>query len=205
LRRIEIPIPSDTEGLRRRELQHIDDLISMSDGQIWLDERFEQAGRQPPMDPQRSITRVGIGADTKSRADAPAIRRVVEGLRLDWAQAASMDGADLGTKASVKQIRKSGALLLAMHQRPGSKGRTLSESCVALLAATKGHLDLSVDQGVRPGTEQGDFLLSGLFDHVRKVAPEATKAVDDTQDMSESSYAEIEDAIKSYFVTLRAS
>ena len=86
-------------------LQHIDDLISMSDGQIWFDDALSHAGQSLPVDPQRSITRVGIGADTESRADAPAIRRIAEGVRLDLAQAASMDCADV-TNTSRKQTRK---------------------------------------------------------------------------------------------------
>jgi hypothetical protein len=53
--------------------------------------------KSPSIDPQRSITRIGIGADTDSRADAPAIRRIAEGVRLDLAQAASMDGAESTT------------------------------------------------------------------------------------------------------------
>lgn len=199
LRKINIPIPSDSEGVRRMALQHVDDLISMSDGQIWLDERLEEIGRQPPMDPQRSITRIGIGADTESRADAPALRRIVEGLRLDLAQAASMDGADTATNASVKQIRRSNALLLAMHQRSGSACRKLSESCVLLLAATKGFLDSTVDKGILAGTEEGDSLVKELLEHAGTVAPSAMKDVDDSQDISESSLLEMEDAIKSFF------
>ena len=75
LRKIEIPVPvaSDNEKQRRYALAHADDLISMSDGQIWLDERLYAQGQRPAMDAQRSITRVGVGADTKSRADAPII------------------------------------------------------------------------------------------------------------------------------------
>ena len=199
LRKIDIPIPSDSEGVRRMALQHVDDLISMSDGQIWLDERLEQAGRQPPMDPQRSITRIGIGADTESRADAPALRRIVEGLRLDLAQAASMDGADTATNASVKQIRRSNALLLAMHQKSGAKGRKLSESCVVLLAATKGHLDSTVDNGILPGTDEGDAVIGNLLEHVASGAPSAMADVDASQDMSENSLLEMEEAIKSFF------
>ena len=82
LKKIQIPVPvaSDSEQKRRLELQHVDDLISMSDGQCWLDESLASAGQRPSLDPQRSITRIGIGADTMSRADAPAMRNLVGGL-----------------------------------------------------------------------------------------------------------------------------
>lgn len=199
LRKIQIPVPSATEGLRRLSLQHVDDLISMSDGQIWLDEGLKQSGRCPAMDFQRSITRIGIGADTESRADAAAVRRVVEGLRLDLSQAEHMDGADIETNASVKQIQNARAWLLAMHQPPASGGRLLSESCTLLLAASKGHLGDSVNNGIVAGTEEGEVLMKELLTHVRKTAPNAMEEIDSTQDLSESVRDEIDSAIKGFF------
>ena len=52
LRKIQIPLPaaSESENSRRIALQHTDDLISMSDGQIWLDESLYNKGQRPAMD-----------------------------------------------------------------------------------------------------------------------------------------------------------
>jgi len=198
LRKIDIPIPSVTEGQKRLVLQHIDDLISMSDGQIWFDERLAQQGQSPPMDPQKSITRVGIGADTESRADAPAVRRMVEGLRLDLAQAASMDGAE-ATEASSKQVRKRNAWLLAMYQEPGHGGRTLAESCIALLSASTGALDETIDAGGLAGTDKGQSVMRDLIAHVEDVAPDAVKEINDTLDISPTRRTELIEAIDSFF------
>ncbi len=199
LRKIQIPVPSDAEGVRRFALQHVDDLISMSDGQIWLDEELERNGRRPAMDFQRSVTRIGIGADTESRADAPAMRRVVEGLRLDLSQALDMNGADFATNASKKQARNALAWLLAMHQPSASKVRTLSESCAALLAASKGYLSDSVDGGVLAGTSAGDELMSKLLEHVKTDAAEAMNTIDSTNDLTEDSRGAIEKSIQAFF------
>lgn len=199
LRKIQIPVPSDAEGVRRLALQHVDDLISMSDGQIWLDEELERNGRRPAMDFQRSVTRIGIGADTESRADAPAMRRVVEGLRLDLSQALDMDGADIATNASKKQARNALAWRLAMHQPSASGVRKLSESCAALLAASKGYLGNSVDNGVLAGTSAGDELMSKLLEHVKINAPQAMDAIDSTSDMTDENREAIEKAIQSFF------
>ena len=193
LQKIDIPIPSTSEGIRRFALQHVDDLISMSDGQIWLDERLEAAGRRPPLDPAKSLARVGIGADTESRADAPALRRIAEGLRLELSQAANVDGSD-SSNATKKQLRKSKALLLAMHQTAGSGGRRLSESCTALLAASKGFLDESVDEGITAGSVEGDGIIRRLLDHVKGAVPTAMEDVDNTKDISEEAMKEIEGA-----------
>ena len=198
LRKIDIPIPSVTEGQKRLVLQHIDDLISMSDGQIWFDQELAAKGQRPAMDPQRSITRIGIGADTQSRADAPAIRRMVEGLRLDLSQAASMDGAEANA-ASSKQLRKRNAWLLAMYQEPGRGGRTLAESCVALLAASTGALDDTIDAGGLAGTEKGQSTMRDLFSHVIKVALDAVNEIDETLDITPTSRRELVEAIDSFF------
>ena len=199
LRKIQIPVPSADEGVRRLALQHVDDLISMTDGQIWLDERLEESGRCPAMDFQRSVTRIGIGADTASRADAAAMRRVVEGLRLDLSQAESMDGAELATNASRKQMRNAQAWLLAMHQPSASGARKLSESCVAMLAASSGALDDSIDNGILPGSTEGDTMMKGLLEHVSSTVPDAMTEIDSTLDFSSETKTSIEEAIQSYF------
>ena len=198
LRKIEIPVPSASEGKRRLILQHIDDLISMSDGQIWLDEKLREAGQKPPIDPMRSITRIGIGADTASRADAPALRRIAEGLRLDLSQSANMEGAE-ETNASKKQIRRRNALLLAMHQEDGKGGRILSESCTALLAATNGSLDDAVDAGTLAGSEAGQEIMDSMIEHVKSSAPDALATIDQSLDLSDDTKKEVLQAIDSFF------
>lgn len=195
LRKVDIPIPSD--GKRLLALQHVDDLISMSDGQIWLDERMESQGQWPPMNPQRSVTRIGIGADTDSRADAPALRRLDSRFRLDLSQAFNMVGAE-ETEATRRQMLRKDALLLAMHQMPGSGGRKLSESCVLLLAATTGKLDYIVSAGAKPGSEQGEQWIRKLLDHMSESAAEAMAAIDRTLDMTDHTKELIMAALESY-------
>jgi F-type H+-transporting ATPase subunit alpha len=199
LRKIQIPVPSADEGKRRLVLQHVDDLISMSDGQIWLDERLEQSGRCPPMDFQRSVTRIGIGADTKSRADAAAMRRIVEGLRLDLSQAESMDGADVATNASKKQLQSAQAWLLAMHQPSASGARKLSESCVVMLAASSGAFNDSLDSGMLPDSSEGEILVRNLLEHVSSKVPGAMNEIDSTHDFSSETKEVLLEAIQSYF------
>ncbi|KAL7559957.1 hypothetical protein ACA910_008278 [Epithemia clementina (nom. ined.)] len=214
LRKINIPIPSASEGKRRLILQHVDDLISMSDGQIWLDEKLEMAGQRPPLDPQRSFTRVGIGADTESRADAPALRRSnVEGLRLILSQAASAleGGADAtSSRATQKQIRQQQGLLLAMHQTSGTGGRTLAESCAVLLAAANGYLDSVVvvaaatteqSTGVSQaaaGNDKSQALIHGLLQHLHKSQPEVMSQIDRTMDLLPDQKEVLLESIKEY-------
>jgi len=199
LRKIQIPLPSasDSEKKRRFALQHTDDLISMSDGQVWLDEALYSKGQRPAMDAQRSVTRIGIGADTKSRADAPAMRGLAGGLRFDFAQADSLEGAGANSGAD-KQIVKKNAYLLAMHQAGGQE-RSLSDNCVALLAASMRVLDDTVRDGGGAGTEKGESAIKGLLDHVKEAAPTALADIDSSLDLSEAGRTELESVIKGYF------
>ena len=55
-------------------------LISITDGQIVLDERLFHEGHKPAVDVGTSVSRVG------GKAQAPALRRAADTLRLDYAQ-----------------------------------------------------------------------------------------------------------------------
>jgi len=204
LRKIQIPLPKSSlsEKNRRLSLQHVDDLISMSDGQIWLDETLATVEkRSPPIDPQRSITRVGVGADTLSRADAKALRGLVGGLRFELAQASSLDGAEMNASATRGQLRRRDAWLLAMHRdvENGVGGGDLSEEVVSLLAASMGQLDDVIERGAKAGTEEGRQAMTGLLEYVRESQGDVMSEIDDTLDMNEDARGLLESAIESYF------
>ena len=195
LRKINIPLPIalDADRARLLALQNVDDLISMTDGQIWLDERLFAKGQRPAMDPQRSITRVGIGADTDSRADAPIIRKIVGGLRFEFAQALSLDGSAIGANVD-KQLLKRDAYLLAMKQNSGEV-RRLCENSVLLLAASIGGLD-SVAQKDKSTIVQ-EYIV-GLLQHVETQLPTIMSNIDVNMDATPSELDELRKAILQY-------
>lgn len=199
LRKIQIPLPSASEGEKKRRLalQHSDDLISMSDGQIWLEESLYKSGQRPAMDAQKSITRVGVGADTNSRSDAPAFRRLVSGLRFDFAQADALEGAQSNSGAE-KLLLKKEAYLLAMHQELGAE-RSLSENCTVLLAANMRKLDKVVQDGGKAGTKLGKETIEGLLDYVRKSAPSELAEIDSSLDISLDNRKKLEEVVEHYF------
>ena len=210
LKKIQIPLPqtSDAENAKRLALQHVEDLISMSDGQIWLDDALAKSGRSPPLDPSRSITRVGVGADTVScRADAPALRSVVGSLRFEFQQAMDVMESKSTTTATTggaaivgnkKQVQRRDAFLLAMHQE-SNQMRKLSHECIALLAASRGHLDAVLAKGGLAGTAEGRQAIDGLIEFVEKNASGVVTEIDSTLDMSIEGRSVLEDAIASYF------
>ncbi|KAL7534539.1 hypothetical protein ACHAXR_005936 [Thalassiosira sp. AJA248-18] len=221
LSKIQIPVPrpSATEDAKRLALQHVDDLISMSDGQIWLDDALAKQGRSPPIDPSRSLTRVGVGADTLTcRADAPALRSVVGSLRFEFQQAmdvldsssgVSSSSSSLSTTVSsslvakaagdtTKQVQRRDAFLLAMHQEP-NEVRKLSQECLALLAASRGHLDGVLANGGMAGTLEGKEAMEGLLTYVENESGEIMQSIDETLDLSLDDRNVLEEAIESYF------
>jgi F-type H+-transporting ATPase subunit alpha len=201
LRKINIPLPTVSEYDRRMQLQHIDELISMSDGQIWFDDAIST---RPPMDPQKSITRIGVGADTPSRADAPAIRRIAEGIRLELVQSAmsSMTGTVLSSSATQQQIRRQQALLLAMYQPPGiAPIRRLSDSCAVLLSAQHGYLDHCIDQNIVAGSDDGIALIEQLLMHVHTNVHDVMDEIDETLDITDLSKKKLTESIAEFFQT----
>jgi F0F1-type ATP synthase alpha subunit len=200
LRKIKLPVPkpSENENAKRLALQHVEDLISMSDGQIWFDAK---QGRSPPLDPSRSLTRVGVGADTRNcRADAPALRSVVGSLRFEFQQATDMMSPNSaeGAGKNAKQALRRDAFLLAMHQEP-NEGRKLSEECVALLAASRGYLDAVIAGGGMPGTRKGKEALAGMLEYVQNNTGEILHSVDETLDLSFDERNILDEAISEYF------
>jgi len=198
LRKIQIPVPVATENTNtfRLSMQHIDDLISMSDGQIWLVDSKDDNSTKLMLDVQRSITRIGIGADTKSRADAPALQALTGGIRFELAQ--SLDAMrSTDNKADRKSITKRDAWLLAMYQDSGQI-RTLSEECVALLAVKLGMLDDIVNNDSKSIVL---VKVQEMLDHVWNKVGDDMKGIDETLDFtSDESKARIEKAIEGYFL-----
>ena len=203
LRKIKLPVPKPSEGenTKRLALQHVEDLISMSDGQIWLDTKHD---RSPPLDPSRSLTRVGVGADTRNcRADAPALRSVVGSLRFEFQQATDMmtpNSID-GAGKNAKQAQRRDAFLLAMHQEL-NEGRKLSEECIVLLAASRGHLDAVIADGGMPGTLKGKEAMAGMLEHVQNEAGEIMQSIDETLDLSFEERKILDEAINEYFTSV---
>jgi F0F1-type ATP synthase alpha subunit len=129
LKKIKIPSPAPVDAGEiqrlRKENDYVDELISICDGQIIIDEDIVSA--LPCVDPTRSVTRIGIGADTKSQADSPAMRKIAAGLRFKFQQALT-DGTKI--TSWVNALRQG-----------GGKPRKLSRMCVSLWAADKGYLE----------------------------------------------------------------
>jgi F-type H+-transporting ATPase subunit alpha len=112
-------------------------VISITDGQIFLDSELFNAGFRPAIDVGLSVSRVGGSAQTK------AIRKVSGRLRLDLAQYREMAafaqfGSDLD-KATQDKLAQ-GERLMEMLKQPQFSPFPVEEQVVILLIAINNHL-----------------------------------------------------------------
>ena len=113
-------------------------VISITDGQIYLESNLFNSGQRPAVDVGLSVSRVGGAAQIK------AMKKVAGTLKLDLAQFRELEafakfGSDLD-KETQKQLNRGSALMELLKQKQYSPVST--EKQVALIyAGTKGYLD----------------------------------------------------------------
>src|SRR3989475_3906591 len=113
-------------------------VISITDGQIYLQSDLFNAGQRPALNVGISVSRVGGDAQTK------AMRQVAGKLRLDLAQyrelaAFAQFASDLDTQTR-NQLER-GARLTEVLKQDKYQPVPLSEQVAVLYAGTQGHLD----------------------------------------------------------------
>ncbi len=113
-------------------------VISITDGQIYLEPELFYAGVRPAINVGISVSRVGGDAQTK------AMKKIAGGLRLDLAQFRSLAafaqfGSDLD-KATQQQLDR-GLRLTELLKQPQYRPLPLAEQVALIYAGTKGYLD----------------------------------------------------------------
>jgi F-type H+-transporting ATPase subunit alpha len=114
-------------------------VISITDGQIFLETELFNAGQRPAMNVGISVSRVGGDAQTK------AMKKVAGGLRLDLAQFRSLAAfAQFGSsgldKATQRQLDR-GLRLTEMLKQPQYQPLSLTDQVALLYAGTRGLTD----------------------------------------------------------------
>jgi len=113
-------------------------VISITDGQIYLETDLFNQGIRPAMNSGLSVSRVGGDAQTK------AMKSVVKGLKADLAQyrelaAFAQFGADLD-KATQQQLRR-GERITEIMKQPQYQPLSLVQEVVIIFAASNGYID----------------------------------------------------------------
>jgi F-type H+/Na+-transporting ATPase subunit alpha len=113
-------------------------VISITDGQIYLQPALGRAGIWPAVDVGISVSRVG------GKAQIPAMKNIAGSLRLDLASFRELEAfAQLGTdldKATQSQLDR-GYRMVEVLKQPQFKPMNVVDQVMILYAGTRGHLD----------------------------------------------------------------
>ncbi len=113
-------------------------VISITDGQIYLEPDLFFAGVRPAVNVGISVSRVGGNAQTK------AMKKISGSLKLDLAAYRELEAfAQLGTeldKATQRQLDR-GARLVELLKQPQYKPLTVDEEVIVVYAGTQGFVD----------------------------------------------------------------
>jgi F-type H+-transporting ATPase subunit alpha len=161
-------------------------VISITDGQIFLETDLFNAGIRPALNAGVSVSRVGGSAQTK------AMKKVAGKLKLELAQYrelaafAQFGSADLdkATKAQLERGQRSTQLL----KQPQYSPMSLEKQIIILYALTNGHLDdVAVDSVSQFETDLHKFMDTNH--------PEVGKAIASAKDISPESEEALKKAI----------
>ena len=120
-------------------------VISITDGQIFLQTDLFAGGVRPAVDSGLSVSRVGSSAQTK------AMKSVSSSLKLDLAQYHEMlsfaqFGSDLD--ATTKKILDHGAMLTELLKQPQYQPMSMTDQVLSLFAAKNGYMDGIPSEGI---------------------------------------------------------
>ena len=165
-------------------------VISITDGQIFLEGNLFNAGIRPAINVGISVSRVGGNAQTK------AMKKIAGSLRLDLAAYRELEAfAQLGTeldKATQSQLDR-GARLVELLKQPQYRPMPIEQEVMMIYAGTKGYLDdVSIN---RIGEFQNAFLA-----YVDANAANTRAALAEKKDLTE----EIENQIKQALTDFKA-
>jgi F-type H+/Na+-transporting ATPase subunit alpha len=160
-------------------------VISITDGQIFLESDLFYSGVRPAINVGISVSRVGGNAQTK------AMKKVAGRLRLDLSQYRELEAfAQFGSEldqATLQALARGERMVQTLNQ-PQYRPWAMEEQVAAIYAGTHGFLDeIPVDQVPRFQEELREHLRTekSIFEEIRK-----------TGDLSDETAARLEDEIK---------
>ena len=165
-------------------------VISITDGQIYLESELFYSGVRPAVNPGTSVSRVGGSAQTK------AMKKVSGPLRINLAQFRELEafaefGSDLDA-ASQAQLDR-GRRVVELLKQPQYKPVPVEEQVVSLYAVTEGFLDV-VEPADIPQAEKD------LVDFIKTRHSEVINSIKTTGELPED---ELKVAIEAFVNTLK--
>ncbi|MCR5869740.1 MULTISPECIES: F0F1 ATP synthase subunit alpha [unclassified Sphingomonas] len=163
-------------------------VISITDGQIFLETDLFFAGIRPAINVGLSVSRVGSSAQTK------AMKKVSGSIKLELAQYREMAafaqfGSDLD--ASTQKLLNRGARLTELLKQPQFSPLPFEEQTVSIFAGTNGYLDsVAVQDVVR--------YEAAMLAEMRSKHADILTAIRDSKDLSDDTKSKLKDALAAF-------
>ena len=169
-------------------------VISITDGQIYLEPELFHSGVRPAVNVGLSVSRVGSAAQKK------AMRKVVKKLRLTLAQYRELQvfaqfGSDIDSVT--KEILDNGDRLSETLKQNQHEPLQMSEQVLLLFAVMNGYLKSVPSQHVRS-------FQKGLLQYVQRNYGSLLSEIEETGDMTDEQMQEMRTAIENYQLTCKA-
>ena len=150
-------------------------VISITDGQIFLETNLFNAGIRPAINVGLSVSRVGSAAQTK------AMKKVSGSIKLELAQYREMEafaqfGSDLD--ASTQKLLNRGARLTQLLKQPQFQPMPFEEQTASIFAGTNGYLD-------NVATTDVSRYEAAMLAYLRSDHPQVLTAIRDTKDLGD--------------------
>ena len=166
-------------------------VISITDGQIFLETDLFNSGVRPAVNVGLSVSRVGGSAQIK------AMKKVAGTLRLDLAQyrelaAFAQFGSDLD-EATQRQLNR-GARLVELLKQGQYVPLDVIDQVLAIYAATKGHMDGVPVEAI--GTAEKE-----LVEHFRSKHSDIVSSIESAKEIKGDVAPKVDEIITSFFST----
>lgn len=163
-------------------------VISITDGQIFLETDLFFAGIRPAINVGLSVSRVGSSAQTK------AMKKVSGSIKLELAQYREMAafaqfGSDLD--ASTQKLLNRGARLTELLKQPQFSPLPFEEQTVSIFAGTSGYLDSVPTQDVVRYE-------AAMLAEMRSKHAGILKDIRDSKDLSDATKGKLKDALEAF-------
>jgi F-type H+-transporting ATPase subunit alpha len=170
-------------------------VISITDGQIFLESDLFNQGVRPAINVGNSVSRVGGSAQIR------AMRQVAGTLRLDLAQyrelaAFAQFGSDLD-KATQAQLTR-GARLVEILKQPQYEPLAVERQVALIFAGTNGYLDDVATSDVRS-------FETGLYQFIETRHAQLFRTIAEKKQLDDQLKGALNDAVKEFAATFQAS
>ena len=167
-------------------------VISITDGQIYLETDLFNAGIRPAVNAGLSVSRVGGAAQTR------AMRKVAGRMRLELAQFRALESfAQFGASdldAATRAQLDRGQRLTELLKQPQYRPMKLAQQVCSMYAAVNGHMDdVPVDR-IRDFEER-------LISYLETSKPDVIRSIEETKDLDEATEASLKEGIASFKAT----